>query len=114
VDFYVHGEGEAVFRRLLSEAGAWSAGRGAASAGELFRTAESPYLSGFLDAELENLMLLETQRGCPFRCGFCFYNKSQAGIAFADEENLLRAIAWAVEKRIDEVYLLTLPECPPA
>ena len=106
VDFYVHGEGEAVFRRLLSEAGAWSAGRGAASAGELFRTAESPYLSGFLDAELENLMLLETQRGCPFRCGFCFYNKSQAGIAFADEENLLRAIAWAVEKRIDEVYLL--------
>jgi radical SAM superfamily enzyme YgiQ (UPF0313 family) len=106
VDFYVHGEGEAVFRRLLSEAGAWSAGRGAASAGELFRTAESPYLSGFLDAELENLMLLETQRGCPYRCGFCFYNKSQAGIAFADEENLLRAIAWAVEKRIDEVYLL--------
>jgi radical SAM superfamily enzyme YgiQ (UPF0313 family) len=106
VDFYVHGEGEAVFRRLLSDAGAWSAGRGAASAGELFRKAESPYLSGFLDAELENLMLLETQRGCPYRCGFCFYNKSRAGIAFADEENLLRAIAWAVEKRIDEVYLL--------
>jgi hypothetical protein len=106
VDFHVYGEGEAVFRGLLSDAGAWSEGRGAASSGELFRTAESPYLSGFLDAEIENLMLLETQRGCPYRCGFCFYNKSQAGIAFADEKNLLRAIAWAVEKRIGEVYLL--------
>jgi hypothetical protein len=106
VDFYVHGEGEAVFRRLLSDAGAWTGGRGAASAGELFRRAESPYLSGVLDAEIDNLMLLETQRGCPYRCGFCFYNKSRAKIAFADEENLLRAIAWAVDRGIGEVYLL--------
>jgi hypothetical protein len=106
VDFYVYGEGEAVFRRLLSEAEAWSAGRGAASADELFRTAESPYLSGILDAQIENLMLLETQRGCPYRCGFCFYNKSRAGTVFADEENLLRAVAWAVDRGIGEVYLL--------
>jgi hypothetical protein len=106
VDFYVYGEGEAVFRRLLSDTGAWSAGSGAESAAGLFRAAESPYLSGILDAEIENLMLLETQRGCPYRCGFCFYNKSRAQLTFADEANLLRAIAWAVERRIGEVYLL--------
>jgi len=82
--------------------------QGAASAGELFRTAESPYLSGFLDAELENLMLLETSAAAlPLRV--LFLQQVRAGIAFADEENLLRAIAWAVEKRIDEVYLLDPP-----
>ncbi len=51
-------------------------------------------------------MLLETQRGCPYRCGFCFYNKSRQGLVFAEEGNLLRAVAWAVERRIAEVYLL--------
>jgi radical SAM superfamily enzyme YgiQ (UPF0313 family) len=51
-------------------------------------------------------MLLETQRGCPYRCGFCFYNKSRRGLAFAEPANLLRAVAWAVERSIGEVYLL--------
>jgi len=80
VDFYVYGEGEALFRRLLSNAGTWSEGGGAESSAELFRATESPYLSGVLDAEIEDLMLLETQRGCPYRCGFCFYNKSRSGL----------------------------------
>jgi len=52
-----------------------------------------------------NLMLLET-RALPLPLRVLFLHKSRAGIAFADEKNLLRAVAWAVEKRIDEVYLL--------
>ncbi len=106
VDFYAYGEGEAVFRRLLQDADAWSAGSGAESSAEWFRTAESPYLSGMIDPAIENLMLLETQRGCPYRCGFCFYNKSRQGLVFAEANNLLRALAWAAEHRIAEVYLL--------
>jgi len=106
VDFRVHGEGEAVFRRLLSEPGFWANGSAAESAADIFRSAPSPYLSGWLEPEAERLMLLETQRGCPYRCGFCYYNKSRAGLVFAEEEHLLRAIAWAVERRISEVYLL--------
>lgn len=106
VDFRVHGEGEAVFRRLLSEPGFWANGSAAESAADIFRSAPSPYLGGWLEPEIERLMLLETQRGCPYRCGFCYYNKSRAGLVFAEEEHLLRAIAWAVERRISEVYLL--------
>ncbi len=107
VDCRVFGEGEAVFRRLLADPAAWKAcglrSRGGAGA---FRSAESPYLRGLLEPELENIMLLETQRGCPYRCGFCFYNKSRPGLLFAEEQEVLRAVAWAVERRIGQVYLL--------
>ncbi len=106
VDFYAYGEGEAIFRRLLQDADAWSAGSGAEGAAGWFRTAESPYLGGLIDPSIENLMLLETQRGCPYRCGFCFYKKSRQGLVFAEANNLLRAVAWAAEKRIAEIYLL--------
>jgi len=106
VDFYACGEGEAVFRRLLQDPECWRAGSGAESAADVFRAAESPYLGGIIDPAIENLMLIETQRGCPYRCGFCFYNKSRAGLVFAEEGNLLKAVSWAVDRRIAEVYLL--------
>jgi hypothetical protein len=106
VDFYAYGEGEAVFRRLLQDPAAWSAGGGAERSAEWFRTAESPYLSGMIDPAIENVVLIETQRGCPYRCGFCFYNKSRQGLVFAKADRLLRAVAWAAEKRIAEIYLL--------
>ena len=106
VDFLACGEGEAVFHRLLTEPDRWKTGRGGESAAAIFRAAESPYLSGVLEPEAEDLMLLETQRGCPYRCGFCFYNKSRQGLVFAEERNLVRAVAWAVERRIAEIYLL--------
>jgi len=106
VDFLARGEGEALFRRLLQDAAAWPTGSGAESAAEWFQTATSPYLSGMIDPTIENLMLLETQRGCPYRCGFCFYNKSRRRLAIAEERNLLKAVAWAVDRHIAEVYLL--------
>ena len=36
----------------------------------------SPYLEGILDAADEQRMLLETVRGCRFRCKFCYYPKN--------------------------------------
>lgn len=106
VDFYVLGEGEEVFRRLLTDPGFWERGCAALPAAALFRRAASPYLEGLLEPHLENLMLLETQRGCPYRCGFCHYNKARSGLVFAGAEDLLRAAAWAAAQGISEVYLL--------
>jgi radical SAM superfamily enzyme YgiQ (UPF0313 family) len=106
VDFLAFGEGEALFHRLLTEPASWKAGSGRENAAAIFRTAESPYLSGIIAPEANHLMLLETQRGCPYRCGFCFYNKAQPELVFAAEENLVRAVDWAVENRVSEVYLL--------
>ncbi|MCU0559656.1 MAG: radical SAM protein [Desulfobacterales bacterium] len=106
VDLLVYGEGERVFRRLLSDPGAWAQRQAAEAAADIFRSARSPYLDGLLEPDVERLMLLETQRGCPYRCGFCFYNKSRKGLSAAAPANVLQAVAWAAERRIGEVYLL--------
>jgi hypothetical protein len=106
VDFFACGEGEVLFRRLLTDPGFWDRRSASMSASGVFRSAPSPYLDGLLEPQLENLMLLETQRGCPYRCGFCRYNKARRGLVFADESLLLRAAAWAVGQGIGEVYLL--------
>lgn len=107
VDRRICGEGEAAFRRLLVDPAAWAGPpRRTGESAAIFRHAESPYLCGLLEPELENLMLLETQRGCPYRCGFCFYNKARDRVQFAEESQVLRAVAWAVERRIGQVYLL--------
>ena len=106
VDVRVFGEGEQVFRRLLTEPGLWAQGHAAESAAEIFRRARSPYLDGLLEPAVERLLLLETQRGCPYRCGFCYYHKSRHGLAYAEPENLLEAVRWALAHDVGEVYLL--------
>jgi radical SAM superfamily enzyme YgiQ (UPF0313 family) len=39
----------------------------------------SPYLAGILDAADEQMLLLETIRGCIYNCKFCYYPKSYDG-----------------------------------
>jgi len=105
-DFYVYGEGEAVFLKLLQDQTFWEKRNAAEPAGAIFRNSPSPYLLNVLEPEIEDLMLLETQRGCPYRCGYCFYNKSHNRLSFADEAHLLRGVQWALDHHVKEVYLL--------
>lgn len=106
VDFLVYGEGEAVFQRLLCEPRFWERGSASTSVDGIFESNTSPYLSGWLDPGPGNLMLLETQRGCPYHCGYCHYNKSRRGLSFASEALIFDAIDWARERRVGEIYLL--------
>ena len=106
VDFYVYGEGEAVFLKLLQDQTFWEKRNAAEPAGAIFRDSPSPYLQNVLEPEIENMMLLETQRGCPYRCGYCYYNKSHAGLTFADEGYLLQGVKWALDHDVKELYLL--------
>ncbi|MDM8515174.1 B12-binding domain-containing radical SAM protein [Desulfobacterales bacterium HSG16] len=106
IDFAVFGEGEALFVRLIENLSLFEEKQGTESCASLFKTAKSPYLSNLLDPHIENMMLLETQRGCPYRCGYCYYNKARSSVVAVDDELVIDAVRWAVELDIAEVFLL--------
>lgn len=106
VDFLVYGDGEAAFVRLLSDPEFWARGEGTLTADDIFRHSPSPYPENLLEPDIETMVLLETQRGCPYHCGYCYYPKARPGIAYKDEALLLDAVRWSAEHRVAELYLL--------
>ncbi|MFO0815580.1 MAG: radical SAM protein [Gemmatales bacterium] len=66
----------------------------------------SPYLSGILDAADESMLLLETIRGCIFKCKFCYYPKSYQGLHFLSREKIIANLRHARERGAHEVVLL--------
>jgi radical SAM superfamily enzyme YgiQ (UPF0313 family) len=66
----------------------------------------SPYLHGILDAADENMMLLETLRGCIFKCKFCYYPKSYDDLYFVSRERIVANLEHARRRGAREVVLL--------
>lgn len=124
----VRGEGEETFAQLLEAIGdgrpAWHvAGVTAWRDDEVFAAPDrklleldrlpSPYLTGTLQPT-ETSAYLETFRGCPHRCGYCFEGKGSRGIRQFSRERVLaeiEAVASAPGVRafsfIDPVFNLT-------
>ncbi len=123
IDYAVVGEGEQTFSELLRTLlerpdgsglplihGLWQADSPSIP---LFRKPlpnlneiSSPYLEGILDAAEEKLLLLETIRGCIFKCKFCYYPKSYDGLYFVSEEKVIANLRHARERGATEVVLL--------
>lgn len=106
VDFLVFGEGEQTFQRLLQDGSLWQTGSVHGSSDGTFSACPSPYLTGHIDPGPGNIMLLETQRGCPFRCSYCYYNKARSKLTYVDEALTFQAVSWAVDHGVSEIYLL--------
>jgi len=106
IDFCVYGEGEGVFIDLLTSETLWQKRQGRDPSDNSFLFLGSPYANGYLSPGAGNPMLIETQRGCPYRCGFCYYNKSKKNRSIADDKIVLDGIAHALERGVDEIYLL--------
>jgi len=66
----------------------------------------SPYLAGILDAADEEMLLLETIRGCIFKCKFCYYPKSYDSLYFLSEEKIVANLEHARRRGAREVVLL--------
>ncbi len=66
----------------------------------------SPYLEGILDAGDQEQLLLETVRGCVFRCKFCYYPKAYDSQHLLPDEHVLQNLAHARARGVKEVYLL--------
>ena len=84
----------------------WQKKTAAACADKLFQSNPSPYPAGLLEPEIEDMVLLETQRGCPFRCGYCSYGKSRQHLTFKSAPLLLEAVEWAAVHKHSELYFL--------
>jgi radical SAM superfamily enzyme YgiQ (UPF0313 family) len=122
IDYAVIGEGEQTFSELLSMWHSTSRDDGRLIAGlwrasnpqwPLFRKplanldlVSSPYLAGILDATDERLLLLETIRGCVFKCKFCYYPKSYDALYFVSEEKIVSNLRHAQAAGATEVVLL--------
>ena len=66
----------------------------------------SPYLAGILDAADEQMLLLETTRGCVFKCKFCYYPKSYDKQYYLSFDHVLAGLRHASERGVKEVFLL--------
>lgn len=121
VDFAAIGEGEQTFADLLTElrehsspqkpiAGLWCRTHPAPPE---FRKPlphlndiSSPYLAGILDAADERMLMLETIRGCIFKCKFCYYPKAYDALYFVSREKIVANLQHAAERGAREVVLL--------
>jgi len=66
----------------------------------------SPYLGGILDAADEEMLLLETARGCRYRCRFCYYWKSYDKTYFLAEDTIRASLRHVTDRGAREVFLL--------
>ncbi|HVX11888.1 MAG TPA: radical SAM protein [Pirellulales bacterium] len=123
VDFAAIGEGEQTFCELLADLavrpqvertidGLFVRGRDPSTPIPFRRplprldVISSPYLAGILDAADERMLLLETVRGCIFKCKFCYYPKSYDSLYFLSPEKVVANLEHARQRGAQEVVLL--------
>jgi hypothetical protein len=63
-------------------------------------------LAGILDVADEEMLLLETSRGCRFRCKFCYYWKSYDQTYYLADDTIRASLRHAAERGAREVFLL--------
>jgi hypothetical protein len=110
VDAFVQGEGEPVFPALL--AGLEAAGavrplpRFTRAPLASLEEVPNPYAAGTLEARADEPLYLETLRGCPHRCRYCFYGKQFPSVRRFPEAILPAVFALARERGVPEIYLM--------
>ncbi len=66
----------------------------------------SPYIEGLLDASEERTLLMETARGCRYKCKFCYYPKSYDSICRLSEDEITATLKHACERGVTEIFML--------
>ena len=108
VDAFVLGEGEAAFLQVLDDL---AAGRTLARLYQSRQPAElgelpNPYLCGALEARPDRPMYVETMRGCPYRCSYCFYGKHYPTVRSYPADRLAPLFALAQGAGVPELYFM--------
>jgi radical SAM superfamily enzyme YgiQ (UPF0313 family) len=113
VDSCVVGEGESVFLDVLSDlaaAGAGAVGQGPrvyrATGPVELTSIPNPYLAGLVERDPSDPVYLETVRGCPNRCSYCYYAKEFPGMRDWPAGALEAIFPWAAANGVPEIYLM--------
>lgn len=69
---------------------------------------EYPYCSGIIDADLYGMAFVETMRGCPFKCSYCYYHKAHDSVRFYSHEALddIWNRFYTADSKVGEIYLM--------
>ncbi|MFZ2781987.1 MAG: B12-binding domain-containing radical SAM protein [Rectinemataceae bacterium] len=104
----VEGEGELPFARILEDVRLHRPLSRHYKADDLLdlSTLPNPYLNGAIPFDPEKPVHLETMRGCPSRCGYCYYGKNFPGIRKFSREDAALVIKAAGEAGVRELYLM--------
>jgi radical SAM superfamily enzyme YgiQ (UPF0313 family) len=67
-----------------------------------------PYLDGRIGPSRDGTLFLETVRGCPFRCRYCYYHKAFRDLRLHSSASIERVLdlAYARASEIREIYLM--------
>ena len=106
VDLLVPGEGESAIRMVAQGTVPWDKRHFQCPPDRSWLAAGSPYVNGHLPLGRDKVMLLETQRGCPYKCRFCYYSKSREKRDIAENSKVLEGLAWALDNGVEEIYLM--------
>ncbi len=107
IDTFVTGEGEEAFAIVLSgiEAGA--------KPGKIIHARQvdpgsllNPYVSGAISVREGDSVLIETTRGCPFGCTYCFYSKARSKPRHFTDAYVKEFFSYIAGRGVSEVYLL--------
>jgi B12 binding domain len=65
----------------------------------------SPYLAGLFEPDY-TISMLETNRGCPYHCGFCYWGAATNDRVYRfDEERVRDEIAWMAQNNVHLIYI---------
>jgi radical SAM superfamily enzyme YgiQ (UPF0313 family) len=123
IDYLVHGEGEVSFKKLLLELIekndfsqipnlSYRADRPAYVSNPLIYNKSidfpSPYLSGTFDSlladnDIKFIAILETNRGCPYKCAYCSCraNENEYALKMIPTERVFNEIVWFAQNKIE-------------
>jgi hypothetical protein len=69
-------------------------------------TIPSPFLTGLFDRDRYSTSIIETNRGCPFGCGFCYWGAATNDRVFRfDEQRVCEEIAWMARNEIVYMFI---------
>lgn len=66
----------------------------------------NPYLAGTLPFHKDQAVHLETMRGCPSKCSYCYYGKNYPALRYYPREQALDVIRKAGEAGCGELYIM--------